>query len=65
MLPGEIFIATGAFWINLDHQLRAEIFSNIHWGGTDPVVAVRRRVVDPVRLRCFECVLFIMGNSYQ
>ena len=28
MPPGEIFIATGAFWINLD-QLRAEIFSNI------------------------------------
>ena len=29
MPPGEIFIATGAFWIDLDHQLRAEIFSNI------------------------------------
>ena len=32
MPPGtffEILIATGAFWINLDHQLRAEIFSNI------------------------------------
>ena len=31
MLPGiffEILIATGAFWIKLDH-LRAEIFSNI------------------------------------
>ena len=32
MPPGkffEILIATGAFWINLDHQLRAEFFSNI------------------------------------
>ena len=32
MPPGDIFdilISTGAFWINLDHQLRADIFSNI------------------------------------
>ena len=28
MRPGEILIATAAFWINLD-QLRAEIFSYI------------------------------------
>ena len=29
MTPGEILIATTAFWINLDHQLRAEICSYI------------------------------------
>ena len=38
---------------------------NTHWGGTDPVLAVRRRVVDPVPKRNIYTIMYILFFDHK